>query len=123
LFDGNPGLDEADMEDVLVQAMSDFFNVSVEDDSEIQIAALILRTRRETLSGDFATVDRMWESFAAKSRNAGPLRVEPEAEDSVEEEDEDEDMMDVPMLVAGSKARGEPEIDEDGFTTVARRKR
>jgi pre-rRNA-processing protein TSR2 len=128
LFAGDPLPDQADMEDVLVQALADFFNVDLEDDSEVPVAALIMRTRQETMSGDFLNVDRMWASFSSKAKNARRVLVEPEVEDDSDDEEEDEededvDMMDVPQLVSSTKVRAQAEIDEDGFTVVSRRKR
>jgi pre-rRNA-processing protein TSR2 len=118
-------LDEEDMQDVLLQALEDLFNVDLEDGSEAAIAALILRIRRETMLGDFTTVDRMWELYSSKVAKTKPVKVDAQSEsgDSVDDEsDEDIDMEDAAPL-KDTKARAEPEIDEDGFTTVVRRKR
>ncbi|OIW25205.1 hypothetical protein CONLIGDRAFT_85105 [Coniochaeta ligniaria NRRL 30616] len=94
--DGEP--DSAYVEEFLLQVMLDEFEVNVDDDSGFEVAESILRVRGECLRGKFDEVE------------------------SDEEEDEnDVEMGDAPP--PAPKEKVEPEVDEDGFTKVTKKKR
>jgi pre-rRNA-processing protein TSR2 len=138
ILEETPDVDSEDLQDVLLDAMEDFYNVNLEDGSEKLVAEWMLRMKSDVLGkGEFGSVDRMWENFKEKDKFGGKgkqkVKVE-EAEDdgdSVDDEsgDEDEDEMedvemeDAPALVGKSKIKPQPEVDDDGFTTVSWRKR
>lgn len=132
IFTQTPETDTLDIEVVLLQALEDEFGLRLEDNTEEQIAKDILQIRKETLEGEFATVDALqkkWADRKGKEVGSGKVRVEEREQegewDSVDEEsDEDGDveMDDAPALVA-AKAKPEPEVDEEGFTKVVGKKR
>jgi pre-rRNA-processing protein TSR2 len=117
--------------------MQDEFEVNVEDGSELAVAERIMILRKEAGEGNFAAVDelqRKWlESRGREEPVAGIIQAgkqddddkdEEEYDDELEydDEDEDEEMGDAPELVSSSRERPPPEVDEDGFTKVVRRK-
>ncbi|KAL2130305.1 hypothetical protein VTI74DRAFT_6655 [Chaetomium olivicolor] len=131
--------DQVDVETVLLQVMLDEFEVNVDDDSAYEVAEQVVRLRGECLRGKFEEVEalrRRWES--KKGNKVVFKQAEDQDEDTdwdtdeeeVEEEDDDDgedgdvEMGDAPALVqAPRREREEPEVDEDGFTKVTRKKR
>lgn len=114
--------------------MLDEFEVNVDDDSGYDVAEQIMRLRRDCGRGIFAEVQSMkekWDARGGRDIVAGQFKEEErdEKEDETdasedEEEQEDVDMDDnfVPQLVK-AKEKSEPEVDEDGFTKVTKKKR
>lgn len=110
--------------------MEDEFGVRLEDETEVAVARSIMKIRGECMKGDFGTVDelqRKWEERKGKEVATGDVRVEERVVeddgDSVDEEsgsDSDVEMGDAPA--PKPKEKREPEIDEDGFEKVVRRK-
>ncbi|KGO76165.1 Pre-rRNA-processing protein TSR2 [Penicillium italicum] len=125
-----PETDAADLEEVLVQVMSDEFDVAVDDESAADIADLIMELKAQTDRGEFGTIQQMLEKFQKKSQNRSAAaqfqKVETADEDQetdAESDDDDVDMGDAPNLVRAPRERAEPEIDDDGFTKVVGKKR
>lgn len=141
-----------DVDDVrhrMLQVMSDEFEVAVEDGSEREVAEALVRLYGECGRGEVAGVDalrRRWEEGTRRGANGGGAgggagsvanmfkRVEDPDQDTdwesagsddddEEEEDEGGDvrMDDVPE--GPSREKKAPEVDEDGFTKVTRKKR
>ena len=137
LFADRPATDAADVEELLLQALEDEFEVVLEDGSEREVAAAVERLRRETEAGEFGGVEALWRGWRerggaqrVKGVSAGGAEGEGEdgdddddEEDSEEEDDEDVEVDDAPALVSSARRLPEPEVDDDGFTKVARRKR
>ena len=136
LFTSRPETDAADLEDVLIQVMNDEFEVAVDDDSAGDIADRICELKSEIEKGDHSRVQKMWEEFKTKSQRAGGdpaslfKKVEARDEDQETDDEEDDggesdvDMEDAPATNARPpRQREEPEVDEDGFTKVASRKK
>jgi pre-rRNA-processing protein TSR2 len=138
LFVSRPETDAADVEEVLLQVMTDEFDVVVDDGSAGEIADRICELRAEVMSGEFRRVRTLWEDWKAKGGDKGMKntlfrRVETgeedqetdgEDEDGEDDEDEDVDMEDAPALSQPPRERIEPEVDDDGFMkVVGRRKR
>ena len=113
--------------------MLEEFEVNVDDESAFEVAEQIVRLRRDCEKGSFGEVremQRRWDSKGERGVVGGFQRVErDEAEDETDasEDEEDEDRMDVEMDEAPQlvrvKEKIEPEVDEDGFTKVAKKKR
>jgi len=116
--------------------MLDEFEVNVDDESGFEVAEQILRLRRDCTKGDFREVVAMkekWDRKGGKSEDVGKLfekreRNEEEDEtDGSEEDDEDDEDEDVNMDEAPPLVRVKepfiPEVDEDGFTKVTKKKR
>ncbi|WEW58693.1 rRNA accumulation- protein [Emydomyces testavorans] len=141
LFTSRPDTDATDLEEVLLQVMSDEFDVVVDDESAGDIADRIMEIKGDIEKGELGEVSSMWEQWKEKERKgvgAGNAsvglfkRVEVKNEDQDTDDDEDEDdedededveMEDVPVT-RPPRERIEPAVDEDGFTkVVGRRKR
>lgn len=127
--------DAVDVEAVLLQVMLDEFDVNVDDDSAYEVAEQIVRVRAECARGKFdgelAGLQRRFDARGG-TKVVGVFKKgeDEDAEtdwDTDDDEDEDEDDSqdgDVPMGDAPpKKEKEEPEVDEDGFTKVSRRKR
>ena len=132
--------DQDDLGEVLLQVMNDEFEVVVDDGSADDIAAVIWKGWDSVSRGNFDGVCEMAKQFESRRAkgstagqkwvNGGEEVVEGSDEDGEEDEDEYEDemMQEAPQLVETDATRRreriEPEVDEDGFTTVVgRRKR
>lgn len=123
--------DSAYVEEFLLQVMLDEFEVNVDDDSSYEVAETILRVRGECLRGKFDEVEALRKRWEGKK---GGKVVFKQAEDqdgetdwdtdSDEEDDEDEDveMGNAPPPPA-PKEKAQPEVDEEGFTKVTKKKR
>jgi pre-rRNA-processing protein TSR2 len=137
LFGERPDTDADDVEELLLQALEDEFKVVLEDGSERQVAAVVVRLRRETAAGEFRGVEELWRGWRERGgeQRVSGVRGGAEEEDEDDEQDDDDDdddgdddvdedveMDDAPALVSAPR-RPEPDVDDDGFTKVARRKR
>ncbi|KAK1755726.1 Pre-rRNA-processing protein TSR2 [Echria macrotheca] len=125
--------DQVDIETVLLQVMLDEFEVNVDDDSAFEVAEQIMRVRAECLRGKFDEVAALQRRFEARkgTKVVGVLtKAEGQDEEtdwdtddddeSDEGEDDDVDMDDAPPA---PKEKEAPEVDEEGFTKVTRKKR
>ncbi|KAB2571233.1 putative pre-rrna processing protein [Lasiodiplodia theobromae] len=136
IFENDPETDQLDIETVLLQVMEDEFEVRLEDDSEVAVAATIVKIKNEISNNVFETVDAMehrWRKRRGKGPNLANVEVVQEGtqdasgsddDDDDYEDDDDMDMGEAPQLVpAPPKEKVEPEVDEDGFTKVVGKKR
>ncbi|RKU48606.1 hypothetical protein DL546_008747 [Coniochaeta pulveracea] len=122
--------DSAYVEEFLLQVMLDEFEVNVDDDSSYEVAEQIIRVRSDCMKGRFEEVEKLRERWEAKK---GKKEVFKKAEDedgetdwddeddSEEDGDEDVEMGDAPPPVT-RKEKEEPEVDEDGFTMVKKKR-
>lgn len=135
LFAENQLRDLEDLEDVLVQVMSDEFEVVVEDGSLEEVARLIwtgVRTVRAGEGKEVRSLQQEWEMKRGRSVQGTQVQNEDGSTDGDEDgewngfDDEDGgvdiDMDEAPALIE-SRPKLEPEIDEDGFTKVVGKKR
>ncbi|KAF4977969.1 hypothetical protein FZEAL_5577 [Fusarium zealandicum] len=131
----DPDLEE--VETVLLQVMVDEFEVNVDDDSGTEVAGNILRARAGCAIGSFDDV----EALRTRYLNRKGTKVEQifkKAEDADQDTDwesddsdddgeddggADVDMDEAPPLVSAPKEKAQPQVDEDGFTMVAKKKR
>ncbi|KAG8628673.1 hypothetical protein KVT40_002538 [Elsinoe batatas] len=129
LFSERPDTDAYDVEDVLLQVMVDEFDVQVEDESEVEVAEEIVRAwklvmqegRREVL----AEAKGRWERQGGKKGRWVDGGEQGSEDGSVDgDADGDEEMGEAPALVQPreERRREEPEVDEEGFTTVRRKR-
>ncbi len=127
-----------DVESRLLQVMDDEFDTIVDDGSALEVAGQIVGLWRECRQGRFAEVDKLqrrWE--AGKGKKVSALFSEGQHEDQDtdwdtddgddeqgEDGEDDVEMGDAtaPAPVAREKP-APPEVDEDGFTKVTRKKR
>jgi len=132
--DGTGEPDVGYVEEFLLQVMLDEFEVNVDDGSGFEVAEQIVRVRNECMRRKFDEVDalrRRWEG--RKGSKVVFKKAEDEdddtdwdtddGDDDEEDEDEDAEMGDAPPLVSTKKEKEEPEVDEDGFTKVTKKKR
>ncbi|PYI12734.1 hypothetical protein BO78DRAFT_392538 [Aspergillus sclerotiicarbonarius CBS 121057] len=130
-----PETDAEDLEDVLIQVMNDEFDVVVDDESAGNVADEIMEIKGQTMRGEFGEIQAMWEAWQSKKAkgDAGIAAFRRGEDQDDEDEDSDEegedgdgdmDMDDAPSaLVRAPRERVEPEVDEDGFTTVVSKKK
>ncbi|KAK2861403.1 hypothetical protein FQN49_004230 [Arthroderma sp. PD_2] len=143
LFSTRPETDAQDLEDVLIQVMTDEFDVVVDDGSVSLVADQICELKAEIEKGKFEHVQSMWEQFKVNEQNGGsklPTNIVNRVgvngndddsdddyyandDDDEDEDDEDTEMADAPAPRSAPKQREEPEVDDDGFTKVVSRKK
>ncbi|KAK4221615.1 Pre-rRNA-processing protein TSR2-domain-containing protein [Podospora fimiseda] len=127
--------DQADVETVLLQVMLDEFELAVDDDSAYEVAEQVVSMRNGCLRGKFDQVEKLAKRWEAKQGKNEKIEVvfkkgddqDDETDWDTDDDEEDEDdveMGEAPELVnAPRKEKEEPEIDEDGFQKVTRKKR
>jgi pre-rRNA-processing protein TSR2 len=148
LFTERPETDVYDLEDVLIQVMNDEFDVVVDDGSAGDVAEKIMDLKAQVEKGEFGEIDTLHEAYRLKVERKRPggssgvegfTKVEVDdkeaetdgdsdeeeaAEHEIDEVDIDIDMDDSPATLTGvTREKVAPEIDEDGFTKVASRKK
>jgi pre-rRNA-processing protein TSR2 len=126
-------LEEPDISDVesrLIQIMEDEYQVGVDDDSSLDVAQQIMAMRVVCSKGQFQEVDDLRNKWLAGRGKKVVMKQAPDADqdtdwetDGDDEDDNDVDMEDAPPLVSVPKEKPAPEIDEDGFTKVTKKKR
>ncbi|KAK7942796.1 pre-rRNA processing protein [Apiospora aurea] len=130
-------LEEPDLEDVegrLLQVMEDEFTVVVDDDSSYEVAQQIVGLRAACIKSQHATIDeveQLRQRWVSKKGQKVAMQQGPEQdqetdseEDDSEDDGEDTNMDEAPALVpTAPKEKPQPEIDEDGFTKVSKKKR
>ncbi|KAH7175589.1 Pre-rRNA-processing protein TSR2-domain-containing protein [Dactylonectria macrodidyma] len=125
--------EEPDLEDVetmLLQIMVDEFEVNVDDDSATEVANNIMKTRAGCAIGQFDDVDALRTRFLNrtgtkvdqmfKKADDADQDTDWESDDSDDDEGADVEMDDAPQLVP--KQKQEPQVDEDGFTMVTKKR-
>ncbi|KAI5464629.1 Pre-rRNA-processing protein TSR2-domain-containing protein [Mariannaea sp. PMI_226] len=124
-----------DIEAVLLQVMVDEFEVNVDDDSGTEVATNILKARLGCAAGlfdDVVALRNRWLSRKGAKVDQMFKRAEDadqdtdwESDDSDDDEDAadaDVDMDEAPALVSAPKQKQEPQVDEDGFTMVTKKR-
>ncbi|KAF9876261.1 pre-rRNA-processing protein TSR2 [Colletotrichum karsti] len=120
------------VETFLLQVMVDEFEVNVDDETGFDVAERIIKLRADCAKGKFDAIDDLrqkWDSRKGakveglyKKMESGDQETDWE-DDSEDDEDEDVDMDEAPQLVSAPKEKPQPEVDEDGFTMVTKKKR
>lgn len=133
LFAQNQVRDVEDLEDILEQVMSDEFEVVVDDGSLEEVARKMFSGRAQILKGDASEVARLMSIWEERQKKKTVIQAVqgPEVDQDTDEEWDgfqdtpDVDMDEAPALVDASQTRKkpEPEIDEEGFTKVAAKKK
>lgn len=137
IFTTRPDTDSYDVEDILIQVMSDEFDVAVDDGSAGAVADQIMAAKAKIDAGDYAEVDAMWADYKEKMERRGGQQQQQnlfrqvdtkdedqETDDEEDSDEEDDEMGEAPALVSRPpKEKAEPEVDEDGFTKVVGKKR
>jgi pre-rRNA-processing protein TSR2 len=129
--------DQEDVEAVLLQVMLDEFEVNVDDESAFEVAEQVVRLRGECLRGKLDGVDALRRRWEGKKGNKVVFKkaedqdgdetdwdTDDDDEDGEEgESGEDVEMGEAPPPAPPRREKEEPEVDEDGFTKVSRKKR
>ncbi|KAM0331614.1 hypothetical protein ACHAQA_003293 [Verticillium albo-atrum] len=120
------------VEEFILQVMCDEFEVNIDDESGFDVAQQIIKFRNDCAKGKFdelADLQRKWESKKGKKVQVAvgespDQEVDDDDSDLSDDDDDDEDvnMDEAPQLVQAPKEKPPPEVDEDGFTTVARKR-
>lgn len=125
------------IEELLLQVMLDEFEVNIDDDSAYDVATEIIRLRGQCAKGNFSDVDRLLTRWQGRKGvkvvftqgGGGEDDQDTDWDDTDGDDDEDEDMDEAPPLAAGAgevaqpkKEKQAPEVDEDGFTKVTRKR-
>ncbi|VEU20196.1 DEKNAAC101031 [Brettanomyces naardenensis] len=129
-FKENTEIDIIYIHELLFNAMEDEFGVIVEDESTVVIGQKVVEIYKECLEGKFDRVRAMYEHW--KQRQGKEVKkvvtveedqLNPDVSDDDDDDDDDEE--DIPELVEKMDVDEEeraPEVDEDGFTVVHRRR-
>lgn len=127
-----PETDAEDLEDVLIQVMNDEFEVLVDDESAGNVALEIMEFKAQTARGEFGAIQELWETWQKKGQqksSAASMFKQVDTRDEDQETDEEEDsededfeMGEAPSLVRAPREKVEPEVDEDGFTMVKKKR-
>ncbi|UPK90736.1 hypothetical protein LCI18_001671 [Fusarium solani-melongenae] len=127
--------DLEDVETVLLQVMVDEFEVNVDDDSGTEVATNIIRARTGCAVGKFDDVQALrtrWLNLKGTKVDQMFKKAEDADQDTDWESDDDEEddeggadveMDEAPALVSAPKEKPQPQVDEDGFTMVTKKKR
>lgn len=129
---------QADVEDRLLQIMQDEFDVNVEDESEIAVAADVVRCWTRVMQQNDTSIvtnfrDR-WTREGGKVERVNVVETDQDVDDDDEDaqtagmngpgRDGDVEMGDATNPAITSRTqREEPIVDEDGFTTVVSKKK
>lgn len=119
------------IEETLLFAMVDEFDTEIDNDSALEIAALILRLYKECSVKKYTSVDELYEKYQQKStssskRNDIKIETDPNNPSSDEEDVDAEEQ--VPQLVERiedthiEEPKG-PVVDDDGFELVQKKGR
>ena len=122
-------IDNHYIQEFLSGVMEDEFELVMEegDPSLWKVAEQIVRVRRGCGMGDFGAVEMLRERWGEnRGRKIEVRRGDDEEQETDWDSDEesggaDVDMDEAPALVK-VKEKAEPEVDEDGFTKVSRKK-
>lgn len=118
------------LEELILQVMLDEFEVNVDDDTAFDVATEIVRLRGQCARGNFEEVDRLLARWQARKgekvhfKHGEDQDNETDWEDDDDDGDSDDDMDEAPALVeaAPKKEKAPPEVDDDGFTKVTRKR-
>lgn len=113
--------------------MVDEFDVNVDDDSAYELATQIMGLRTQCAIGQFGEVITLQRRFAERKgakvdqlfkKAEDPNQDTDGDSDDSDDDDDDDDDDDVEMGDAPSAPREkqEPQVDEDGFTLVTKKK-
>lgn len=123
-------VDIAAIEETLLYAMLDEFDVEVDNDSALEIADLVVKIYRQIYLGDSTLVDELyakWQQKQALRLVSAPVKVESDPENpSDDDSSEDEVSQVVPQLVeedADMEVDQGPVVDDDGFELVQKKGR
>ena len=133
LVAANPDADVEWIEEFLLNVMLDEFEVNVDDDSAHEVAQTIVRLIKDCGNGNWAEVLTMkarWDSRETGRNIELSSYVKAEDDDGEISGSDDEEISDSAMDIDNDvapqlmhrKESAKPEVDEDGFTKVTRKR-
>lgn len=119
------------IEDTILNAMIDEFDVNVEDDSSLPVAAKVITFYRQCLDQDYATIRELYNSWQSKANERLAKRQQlsvnvQEDPENPSDDDDDEEQEQIPVLKETADVEMEdagPIIDDDGFELVQKKGR
>lgn len=119
------------IEETLLYAMVDEFDTEIDNDSALEIGALIMKFYKEVANKFYSNIDALYDRWTAKQQISTQKQkvvvgADPNNPDSSDDEEEEDD---VPQLVnedVEMEVDDEPQgpiIDDDGFELVQRKGR
>lgn len=119
------------IEETLLYAMVDEFDTEIDNDSALEIAALVMKFYKEVAMGNASGIDALYARWQEKQSSRVVNKVEvgadpnnPDADDS---DDSDDDEDDVPELEDDAMEIDDqpqgPVVDDDGFELVQKKGR
>ncbi|KAK6456159.1 Pre-rRNA-processing protein TSR2-domain-containing protein [Scheffersomyces xylosifermentans] len=119
------------IEETLLYAMVDEFDTEIDNDSALEIGALIMKFYRDVALQKYAKIDELYEKWQAKQsikENVKKVHVEEDPNNpDVSDSEDDEDDEDVPELQDDEMEIDEephgPIVDDDGFELVQKKGR
>ncbi|KAL8304957.1 hypothetical protein RB597_004074 [Gaeumannomyces tritici] len=122
-----------DVEERLLDIMLEEFETAVQDDTAFDVAERIVGLWAQCCRGRLADVDALTERWQArKGKSVSAMFKQGEDQDQDTDWDDtdddgedggDDDDDEAPALVAEKREKTPPEVDEDGFTKVTRKKK
>lgn len=127
LFKESNAVDIQLIEETLLYAMVDEFDVQVDNDSALEISALVMTFYKQVREQEYDQIDALYARWQEKRNSQeenkqvhiGGDPNNPDVSDSEEDEDEDEDDMEIDEAIVEQK--DEPLIDDDGFQLVQKK--
>lgn len=123
LFKENKVVDVILIEETLLYAMLDEFDVDIQDESGLPIAAGILKCWMYVNDGGFEEIQKMYLDWKNKQKTTAnvviqndPLNPETSSED--EESDDEMEIEEQELQTNSNATLNEKQIDDDGFETV-----
>ncbi|KAK6201666.1 Pre-rRNA-processing protein TSR2-domain-containing protein [Scheffersomyces amazonensis] len=125
------------IEETLLYAMVDEFDTEVDNDSALEIGALIFKFYKDVSIGNYNDIDLLYSKWQEKqskgSSNINRIHIEedpnnPDVSDSEEDEEDEGDNEDIPQLQQEDSMEVDTEpvgpiVDEDGFELVQKKGR
>lgn len=119
------------IEETLLYALVDEFDTNVDNDSALEIAALIVKIYRDCMVKDYKRVDELYSKYQEKQKKASvkqQIQIVDDPENPGISDDDDDDMdaeEEIPGLVQDVEAvkilKPEPIVDDDGFELVQKK--
>lgn len=117
------------IEETLLYAMVDEFDTHVDNDSALEIGALIIKIYREAALKTFDQIDSLYERWSIKQQNRQQQKVQFDNSDGDDDDDDDDQDMGNDTSANnnddgddGMQVDNGPVVDDDGFTLVQNKK-
>lgn len=118
------------IEETLLYAMVDEFDVQIDNDSALEIGALILKFYKSVVAHDYSPIEELYSRWQAKQENRQVNKVQLTSDPNNPSSDEDDEDEDDEMETHNHNHPQEdsmeidngPVVDDDGFTLVQNKK-